>query len=52
MKVNEFARSIENMLSGREMGVYQDIATECVQNMGFPFWRRWLYYFQMWWTNR
>ena len=30
LKVNEFARSIENMLGGREMGVYEDIARCCV----------------------
>lgn len=30
LKVNEFARTIENMLGGREFGVYHDIARECV----------------------
>lgn len=47
LKVNEFARSIENTLGGREMGVYQDIAFECVQNLGLPFWKRWYYYLRM-----
>ena len=48
LKVNEFARTIENMLGGREMGVYQDIALECVMNLGLPWWKRWLYYIKMW----
>ena len=51
LKVNEFARSIENMLAGREMGVYRDVAQECVNNMGFPWYRRWYYFFKMWWAN-
>lgn len=47
LKVNEFARTIENMMSGREMGVYEDIAAECVQNMGFSTLTRWKYYLTM-----
>jgi hypothetical protein len=30
LKVNEFARAIENMLGGREKGVYEDIARCCL----------------------
>jgi hypothetical protein len=47
LKTNEFARTLENMMSGRQMGVYEDIATECVQNLGFSTWQRWGYYIRM-----
>ena len=30
LKVNEFARTIENMMGGRPTGVYEDIARECI----------------------
>ena len=40
------------MMSGREMGVYEDIAKECVQNMGFSWPTRWRFYISMWLSNR
>lgn len=48
--MNEFARTIENTLGGREMGVYQDIATCCVDNLPITRWQRWRYKWQMFWA--
>jgi hypothetical protein len=46
--VNEFARSIENMLGGRQIGVYEDIARCCVDNLPLSTWQKWKYKWQMW----
>lgn len=48
MKVNEFARTIENMMGGREMGVYEDVACECIENSGLSLLSRWNCYFRLW----
>ena len=51
LKVNEFARTIENLLGGRPLGVYHDIAITCVANLSLPWYVRWKYYWKMWRTN-
>ncbi len=51
LKVNEFARAIENMLGGREFGVYQDIARECVDSLDEGWWGKMKLYWKMRWAH-
>ena len=52
MKVNEFARTIENQLGGREMGVYEEVARECVNNSDYGFFYRMWLFLKIFWVNR
>lgn len=51
LKVNEFARSIENMLGGRDIGVYSDIAQCCIDNLPLTKWQKFKFRCQMLWAK-